>query len=272
MDALTMCASGAMAMVQPRGMPVLLAMQVTGAGGPLASIKARAIMAGSSVGSAASRMPPTAGVEELLVGPGSLGGLLQRYGCPAVPSDLDPMPKTFHEDAAYACGRFSCRVHGKPFASRRGRRNVGHTHPVHDIVTSASLLGLGEAGKTDAVEIGLPPEVWGRTAAELQKGSSDAAVTAVVASRDQLAAKAEEAFGMFDEDGSGAVDHDELGRVLVQLGMPADQVATARAIAAMDVDGDGEIDLEEFTKWYVAEAETGGGGGGEPALVKMDYM
>ena len=81
----------------------------------------------------------------------------------------------------------------------------------------------------------------------------------ITSQRDQFAATAEEAFGMFDEDGSGAVDHNELGRVLVQLGVPADQVATmgrrsSRLDVPMDVDGDGGIDHEEFTKWFVAGA------------------
>lgn len=59
------------------------------------------------------------------------------------------------------------------------------------------------------------------------------------------------AFEAFDEDGSGAIDHDEFRNVCSRL-MPGmmDEETLRDALLELDPDGDGEISFEEFEAWY----------------------
>lgn len=71
-------------------------------------------------------------------------------------------------------------------------------------------------------------------------------------------------FNEIDNDGSGAIDKDELRAMLVKLGKPSSDAMLERAIAAMDPDGDGEIDFDEFSKFW------GQDGSGVDRLAKME--
>ena len=61
-------------------------------------------------------------------------------------------------------------------------------------------------------------------------------------------------FRVFDRDGSGRIDEDELAEMLVQLAIPANEETVKRLAQEIDTDGGGDIDFGEFLEWY-----TGGG-------------
>ena len=61
-------------------------------------------------------------------------------------------------------------------------------------------------------------------------------------------------FELFDRDGSGRIDEDELAEMLVQLAIPANEETVKRLAEEIDTDGGGDIDFGEFLEWY-----TGGG-------------
>jgi len=53
-------------------------------------------------------------------------------------------------------------------------------------------------------------------------------------------------FELFDEDGSGSIDVDELGHIMKSMGLDLDDQALHLIFSQMDTDGGGEIDFEEF--------------------------
>jgi hypothetical protein len=59
-----------------------------------------------------------------------------------------------------------------------------------------------------------------------------------------------EAFRQFDEDGSGAIDKDELQQLSKQLGHPLSEEELATALDDLDLNKDGVIDFDEFCRWY----------------------
>ena len=65
-------------------------------------------------------------------------------------------------------------------------------------------------------------------------------------------------FELFDSDGSGLIDEDELFDMLKQLCIPMTKTGVAMLAADISKDGEGEIDFGDFMDWYC-------GGGGEEA-------
>lgn len=59
-------------------------------------------------------------------------------------------------------------------------------------------------------------------------------------------AELKQAFELFDKDGSGTIDKEELGKVMASLGVELDETALASMYAMMDPSGDGVIDFKEF--------------------------
>jgi calmodulin len=55
-----------------------------------------------------------------------------------------------------------------------------------------------------------------------------------------------EAFSIFDKDGDGSISAKELGTVMRSLGMAPTDQDIQRLIRAVDTDGSGEIEFEEF--------------------------
>lgn len=57
-----------------------------------------------------------------------------------------------------------------------------------------------------------------------------------------------EAFKFFDQDGSGAIDTKELGTIMRQLGAKLSDAEIDLLVKEADVDGDGQVDINEFLK------------------------
>ncbi|KNC47738.1 calmodulin mutant syncam9 [Thecamonas trahens ATCC 50062] len=65
---------------------------------------------------------------------------------------------------------------------------------------------------------------------------------------DDREAELREMFELFDEDGSGCLDIDELGRLMTKLGTPIDAQILRAMVAAVDDDGDMELDCDEYVE------------------------
>ena len=64
---------------------------------------------------------------------------------------------------------------------------------------------------------------------------------------------------MFDLDGSGSIDENELAAVLLNLGRDASPTAVKRMLSELDTDGDGSVSEDEFiqlleVEWHTAVA------------------
>ncbi|XP_058109001.1 polcalcin Phl p 7-like [Magnolia sinica] len=72
-----------------------------------------------------------------------------------------------------------------------------------------------------------------------------------MATDNQFTAEVERIFKRFDANGDGKISSSELGDVLRNLGsVSADEIQ--RMMAEIDTDGDGFIDFNEFTSFYLA--------------------
>ena len=61
-----------------------------------------------------------------------------------------------------------------------------------------------------------------------------------------MEAELRQAFELFDKDGSGSIDKDELKAVMQSLGQDLSEVELANLYVQMDPSGDGTIDFGEF--------------------------
>eukprot|EP01043_Picozoa_sp_COSAG02_P034068 COSAG02_NODE_2362_length_9062_cov_129.948789_4_plen_1175_part_00 len=66
------------------------------------------------------------------------------------------------------------------------------------------------------------------------------------------------AFDKIDDDGSGELDREEIGRLSKDLGKPLDGPALDAFMAEIDADGSGLVDYEEFFVWYSAGVDNTG--------------
>lgn len=66
------------------------------------------------------------------------------------------------------------------------------------------------------------------------------------------------AFRVFDNDGSGTISADELKDVMREMGEQIDESDMDSLMRCMDVNGDGQIDYEEFADIVTKEMQMGG--------------
>jgi hypothetical protein len=116
---------------------------------------------------------------------------------------------------------------------------------LHPGVDMGSFKLFGQASKEDLLSGG-PGSQGGNS-------KSSYAVAPPVATADELEGY-ENAFKIFDADGSGMLDLDELREVLRSLGVNPSPDEMVQLLKKADNDGDGEIDLAEF-KTMMATAE-----------------
>jgi Ca2+-binding EF-hand superfamily protein len=57
-------------------------------------------------------------------------------------------------------------------------------------------------------------------------------------------------FAKFDKDGSGAIDREELTQLMKELGQEMTEEMVTTALKDLDINEDGVIDLDEFSRWY----------------------
>merc|ERR1712216_1087657 len=72
-------------------------------------------------------------------------------------------------------------------------------------------------------------------------------------SNEQMEDEIKTAFLTFDADGSGFITKEELIETLTTMGDPVDEETIVGMIAEADLDGDGKINYEEFTKIMLAQ-------------------
>ena len=77
----------------------------------------------------------------------------------------------------------------------------------------------------------------------------------------KLRTELKKVFEMFDEDASGSISSDELGKICKKLNMEMDKAALKKMMTDADPDGSGSIDFEEFVKACKQQIEQGHGGG-----------
>jgi hypothetical protein len=91
-------------------------------------------------------------------------------------------------------------------------------------------------------------------------------IKSTLSEEDILTRDATIAFELFDADGSGEIDIDELNNMLMELAIPMERQELENLFNEMDEDGGGSIDFNEFLGWY-----TGSGGKSEGGVANMIF-
>uniref|UniRef100_A0A8D1BAP9 EF-hand domain-containing protein n=1 Tax=Sus scrofa TaxID=9823 RepID=A0A8D1BAP9_PIG len=66
-------------------------------------------------------------------------------------------------------------------------------------------------------------------------------------------AEVQEAFSLFDKDGDGTITTKELGTVMRSLGQNPTEAELQGMINEADIDGDGQVNYEEFVQMLTAK-------------------
>ena len=61
-----------------------------------------------------------------------------------------------------------------------------------------------------------------------------------------------EAFKVFDSSGDGAISHDEMKQLLINVGEPVTDADVESILKEVDKDGDGDVSFEEFARMILA--------------------
>jgi Ca2+-binding EF-hand superfamily protein len=66
-----------------------------------------------------------------------------------------------------------------------------------------------------------------------------------------------EMFSLFDDDNSGSITHEEFAQLLREVAGIEDEEEIKISIKALDADGGGDVDFDEFFNWYARRQEAG---------------
>jgi hypothetical protein len=134
--------------------------------------------------------------------------------------------------------------------------------PVVNNRAAAATKGAGAGAGAGAV--GKKPVRGGKGSGEIKlvRGYSDHKVRLMDRGQKDLMARlkrvaraaldidaANQLFEEFDEDGSGSIDPEELGKLLQKLGVDVDNKVVNAAMATYDLDGEGALELNEFLQF-----------------------
>ena len=59
-----------------------------------------------------------------------------------------------------------------------------------------------------------------------------------------------ESFDFYDKDGNGKLERDEFAGLMETLGMVEPGEDPSRGFSAIDTDASGQIDFDEFVRWF----------------------
>ena len=83
----------------------------------------------------------------------------------------------------------------------------------------------------------------------------------MVKRRDCLDDDVAHAFKVFDRDGDGLISEEELRLTMTNLGEPLTEAEVRSMIAEADLDGDGKINFQEFSRLMAHNNSSSGSGG-----------
>lgn len=114
-------------------------------------------------------------------------------------------------------------------------------HP-HDLQRVLRQMDPAASGKIDLPKL---RQWWKRSGVDMQEQ--------LTRLNDQLQ-QTRDLFEDIDVDRSGLLDRGEMGSLVKLLGFDMSPAEIDRAMAAMDTDGSGEIDFQEFWKWWTDDS------------------
>lgn len=129
----------------------------------------------------------------------------------------------------------------------RRKRETDYADECAQTVVSATLERLsGKAGKADVKQ-----ELKNVKAANKKKKMARKKMSKEERRVDEV----REVFELYDVDGSGAIDAEELRAIMNELAIPLTDAELNAALDEMDEDGSGEVEFDEFLGWYMAGEE-----------------
>ena len=126
--------------------------------------------------------------------------------------------------------------------------------------TGTSPAGNISSAGTEAVQLGYGLPKYELTSALRQPSGKLAPPDARTVTR---------AFQLFDRDGSGTIDSDELRGVCKEIGMAMSEEDSKACMSELDEDGSGDIDLKEFRNWFLQLAAPGSGSNGQASKLEQ---
>ncbi|XP_064539410.1 calcium-binding protein E63-1 isoform X1 [Drosophila montana] len=116
---------------------------------------------------------------------------------------------------------------------------------IHDLIREASHSGNGLINETEFLQ-------WvGRIQAlrdDQQHDENSSSASKPVDEADDITEDLIAAFRVFDRDGNGFITRDELQTAMEMIGEPLNEAQLEQLLAIADLDQDGRINYEEFTR------------------------
>ncbi|XP_062134474.1 calcium-binding protein E63-1 isoform X3 [Drosophila sulfurigaster albostrigata] len=122
---------------------------------------------------------------------------------------------------------------------------------IHDLIREASHSGNGLINEAEFLQwVGRIQALRDDQQQQQQQHDSDSASTASkpVDADDDVTEDLIAAFRVFDRDGNGFITRDELQTAMEMIGEPLNEQQLEQLLAIADLDQDGRINYEEFTR------------------------